>query len=104
MSGKDSFDSPHMGSYWLPIDTYGLSLTVLELYSWLQMRFRPPARPPDPDTMTSTTLEAAASSGGKTIYMQIMKFQQPCHVDDRNLVAIKKIDQFVRCCHNPNTG
>ena len=32
-------------SYYLPIDTHRLSLTVLVLFSWLQKRFRPPARP-----------------------------------------------------------
>ena len=40
-----SFDIPPMGSYLLPIDTYGLSLTVFELFSWLQKRVRPPVRP-----------------------------------------------------------
>ena len=44
------FDSPSMGSYLLPIDSYGLSLTVLELFSWFQRRFRPLVRPSDPDT------------------------------------------------------
>ena len=53
-------DSPPTGSYLLPIDTYGLSLTVFELFSWLQRRFRP-----TPDTMTSTAVEAIASSSGK---------------------------------------
>ena len=50
-----------MYSYKLPTDTYGLSLTVFELFSWLQKRFRPA----DPDTMTNTALEAIASSSGK---------------------------------------
>ena len=55
-----------MYSYQLPIDTYGLSVTVFELFSWLQTRFSPsPARPSDPDTMRNTALEAIASSSGK---------------------------------------
>ena len=59
------FDTPPMGSYLLPIDTYGLSHTVFELFGWLQKRFRPSARPSDQDTMTNTALEAIASSSGK---------------------------------------
>ena len=35
------FDSPPMGSCQLPIDTYGLSLTIFELFNWLQKRFQP---------------------------------------------------------------
>ena len=45
--------------------THGLSLTAIELISSLQNRFRPSARPSDPDTMTNTGLEAIASSNGK---------------------------------------
>ena len=52
-SGMGPFDSAPMGSYWLPIDTYGLSLTVSACSS-------------DPDTMTNTALEAIASSSGKS--------------------------------------
>ena len=50
------------------------SLTVSELFSWLQTRFRPPIRPSDPDTMTNTALEATASPSGtnkNTIYLLI---------------------------------
>ena len=39
-----------------------LSPTVVELFSWC---FHPPARPPDPDTMTNTALKAIALSSGK---------------------------------------
>ena len=39
-----------MGSYKLPIDTCGLSLTIFELFRWLEKRFRPS----DPDTVTNT--------------------------------------------------
>ena len=39
-------------------------LLSFELFSWYQKRFRPPARPSDPDTMTNTALEATASSIG----------------------------------------
>ena len=42
--GMSSFGSPPVGSYLLPIDTYGQSPTVFELFSWLQKRFRPPDR------------------------------------------------------------
>ena len=49
----------------LPIDTYGLSVTGFELFSWRQKRFRPLARPSDSDTMTYTALEATPSSSGK---------------------------------------
>ena len=34
-----------MVSYWLTTDTYGLSVTVFELFGWLQNRFRPSVRP-----------------------------------------------------------
>ena len=47
-------------------DTYGLSLTVFELFSWIQkLHFRPPVRPSDADTIPNTALEATASSIGK---------------------------------------
>ena len=46
-----------------PINTYGPSLTVFELFRWLQKRFHPPA----PDTMANTALEAIASSNGKNV-------------------------------------
>ena len=62
-----AFGSPPMGSYLLPIDIYGLSVTVSELFSWLQKRVRPPVCPSDPDTMTNAGLEAIASSSGKTV-------------------------------------
>ena len=39
------FGGQPMGSYLLPIDTYGLSLTGFELFNWLQKRFRSPIRP-----------------------------------------------------------
>ena len=45
-SMTDPFGSQPMGSYLLPIDTYGLSLTVLELFIWLQKRLRPTVRQP----------------------------------------------------------
>ena len=39
---KSPFDSPSIGfSYQLYSDTYGLSLTGFELFSWFQKRFRP---------------------------------------------------------------
>ena len=59
---------------WVPISSplTHLSLIVFELFGWLQKHLRPPAGPPvrpsarpsDPDTMTSTALEATASSSG----------------------------------------
>ena len=51
-----------MGSYWLPIDTYGLSLTVL---SYVAGSKSVSVRPSDPDTMTNTALKAIDSSSGK---------------------------------------
>ena len=63
-SGLDPFDISSMGSCLLPIDTYGLSLTVSELFCLPRNRFRPPARPSDPDKVTNTAQEAAASSSG----------------------------------------
>ena len=56
------FDSPPIGSYQLPIDTYGLYFTFFELFTWLQKRFRPSVRPCDPATMTNTALEATSNS------------------------------------------
>ena len=44
-SGMGTFGSSPIGSYVLPIHIYGLSPTVFELFSWLQRRFRPSARP-----------------------------------------------------------
>ena len=55
--GMNAFGIPDMYSYSLPIDTYGLSVTVFELFSWLQKRFCPFARPTDPDMMTNTALK-----------------------------------------------
>ena len=70
--GMYSFGSPPMYSHKLPIDTYGLSVTVFELIfelsSWLQKRFRPSVCPSDPDTMTSTALEATDSSSCKNYW------------------------------------
>ena len=43
--GMSAFGSPPVYSYNLPIDTYGLSVTVFELFSWIRKRFRPSARP-----------------------------------------------------------
>ena len=50
-----AFDSPPVGSCWVSIDTYGLPLTVFELFSWFQKRF-----PSDPDTMTNTAVKKLA--------------------------------------------
>ena len=44
-----SFGSPPMGSCSLPIDTYGVALTVLEV---------PSVRSSDPDLMANSDLEA----------------------------------------------
>ena len=55
-SGMGPFDAPPMGSYWLPIDTYGLTLNVFA-FSWLQKRFRQSVRPSDPDAMTNAALD-----------------------------------------------
>ena len=44
-AGMGSIDGSSMGSYYLSIETYGLSLTVLSYFSWFQKRFPPPARP-----------------------------------------------------------
>ena len=39
-------DSSPVGSYQLPIDTYGISLTIFELFSYLQsVSAHPPVRP-----------------------------------------------------------
>ena len=59
--GMGQFDGPPVSSYYLPIETYGISLIAFELLSWLQKRFRPS----EPETMTNTTSDAAASSSGK---------------------------------------
>ena len=40
-------------AYWLEIDTYGLLLTVFELFDWLKKRVRPPARPSDTNTIAA---------------------------------------------------
>ena len=45
----------------LPIDTYGLCVTIFESLSWLEKLFRPS----DPDMMTNTALETTASPSGK---------------------------------------
>ena len=48
VSGSENvgpFDCPPMGSYWLSIDTYGLSCTALKLFSWLQKHLRPSVWP-----------------------------------------------------------
>ena len=48
---------------------YDPSLSMFELFSRLEKRFRPPAfpsaRPSDQNTMQIAALEATASSGGK---------------------------------------
>ena len=62
--GMNSFGSPPLNSYSLPIDTYGLYQTVLKLFSWLQKCFRPSVCPSDTDMMTNTAIEAIASSSG----------------------------------------
>ena len=58
-----------MGSYYIPIETYSLSLTGFELLNCLQKRFTPVCRQFDglfdPDTMAVTALEAIASTGDK---------------------------------------
>ena len=49
---------------WVPISsllTYGISLTVFELFSWVQNS----GHTSDPDVMTNTTLEAAVLPSGK---------------------------------------
>ena len=63
--GDDPFDSPPVCSYKLPIGIYGPFLTVFELLSWLQKRFRPSVHSSDLDAMTNTALEATASSSSK---------------------------------------
>ena len=81
VSGMSPFHSLHMGSYQLPIDTNGLSLTAFEFVSWRKKCFRPSTRPPPVhlDTMTNTTLEATAWLSGnkhKKISHGNMKQQQ----------------------------
>ena len=56
------FYSPPMGSYQLPVDTYGLSLTV---GSYLAGSKSDSVHPSDGDTMTIIALEAIASSSDK---------------------------------------
>ena len=61
-----AFDSPPTGSYWLPIDMCGLSLTVFELFFSCFRKTFPSVRPSEPDTiMTITAREAIAWSSGK---------------------------------------
>ena len=55
---------PLKGSYQLPVETYGLSPTVLELLAQLAPKAFLLDNPSDPDTMTTTALEAIASSSG----------------------------------------
>ena len=54
-------------------------LTVFELFSWLQKRFRlpvhPSVRPSDPDTVANTALEATGSWSGKNEQTNIASFQ-----------------------------
>ena len=54
----------------VPIDTYGPSLTVLELFSRLQKRLAS-NRPSDPPRMTNTAREATALLGGKNSYVEL---------------------------------
>ena len=68
------FDSSLIVSYLLPIDTYGLALTVLELFSWHQERLRLSIRLSDPVAMTNTTSEAIASSSGKNEILFSFRF------------------------------
>ena len=42
-------------------------LPFFKLISWLKKRFRPPAHPSDPDTMTNSALEAIALSSGNEV-------------------------------------
>ena len=44
---------PTRGFLLAPVDTYGLSLTVLRLSIWLQKRFHPSVRPKDVDNYRS---------------------------------------------------
>ena len=53
-----SFGIPPIYSYELPIETYGLSLTLFELFSCTQKRVRSSARPSDQNTRTYTAVEA----------------------------------------------
>ena len=53
-TGKGVGDGPIQLPAHLPIDTYGLSIIVFQLFSWLQKGFHPS----DLDTMTNTTREA----------------------------------------------
>ena len=67
LKGHGSLGWAHsIARQWVPISsifyTYSLSVTIFELFSWLQQRFRPSVRP---DTMTNTAREATASSSGK---------------------------------------
>ena len=48
------FNSPPMSCYQFLIETYGLSLTVCELFSWPQKRLRPSVRPPVSPSDTNT--------------------------------------------------
>ena len=83
--GMSAVGSPPMYSYSLPIYTYGLSLTVFELFSWLDKRFRPPVRPFDPDTMNNTALEAIASSSGKDCVLALMTFS--CRISVKQTIT-----------------
>ena len=59
--GDSPIVSPPLGSYMFLIDTYDRSLTVFELFSWLQKRFRPSSIL-SVRWLTITALEAIASS------------------------------------------
>ena len=60
------FDSTPIVSCQLPVDTYGLSLTILSYLAGSRnvSSHQPAVGPSDPDTMTNTALEAIVSSSG----------------------------------------
>ena len=85
------FYSPPMGSCQLPIITYGPPLTVLVI----QLAPKASGGPSNPDTMTSTTLDAIASSGGKITavsYSEMHRLVAVIMVVCRSLTALQAMD------------
>ena len=62
-------DTQPLGSYCLPIDTYGLNLTATELLNWLQRRFQLSTHPANPDAVTFAAWKATALLSGKKCVM-----------------------------------
>ena len=102
-SWMSPFDSTPTGSYQFPIDTYDLSPTFLELFSWLQKRLRLPIRPPvrsryDDKYRSRTT----ASSNGKNERICMATGQYPRRTSGSFMSTVKrrKLIWFSHVCHD----